>query len=121
VALADYDVNGQAVGAIHSGPPPIRLSAERLAGGGFVKLLDPHPTRVGRFFQLYAADGAPTEPAKLLTDKPGRDLDVFTQRLIEVPSRDQAALRAKRKACLAGAQGITGQERKAFMDACMAA
>lgn len=50
---------------------------------------------------------------------PAGDLDVFTQRFIEVLSPDQAALRAKRKACLASAKGITGQERKAFMDACM--
>jgi hypothetical protein len=42
--------------------------------------------------------------------------DVFTQMFIEVLSPDQ---RAKRRACLAGAKGMTGQERKAFMDACM--
>jgi len=47
------------------------------------------------------------------------DLDVFTQRFIEVLTLDQAALRAKRKACLAGAKGMGGQERKAFMDACL--
>jgi hypothetical protein len=47
------------------------------------------------------------------------DLDVFTQRFIEVLSPDQAALRAKRKACLANAKGMIGRERKAFMDACM--
>jgi hypothetical protein len=67
----DYDANGQAAGAIQSGPPPIRLSAERLAGGGFVKLLDADPNRVGLFFQLYAADGTPTGPAKRVTDRPG--------------------------------------------------
>jgi hypothetical protein len=49
---------------------------------------------------------------------PAGDLDVFTQRFIEV-NPDQAALRAKRMACLASAKGITGQERKAFMNACM--
>jgi hypothetical protein len=47
------------------------------------------------------------------------DLDVFTESFIEVLSPTQAELRAKRKACLASAKGITGQERKAFMDACM--
>jgi hypothetical protein len=47
------------------------------------------------------------------------DLDVFTQRFIEVLSLDQAALRAKRKACLAGAKGMGGHERKAFMTACL--
>lgn len=47
------------------------------------------------------------------------DLDVFTQRFIEVFSHDQAALRAKRKACLASAKGMIGRERKAFMDACL--
>jgi hypothetical protein len=49
------------------------------------------------------------------------DLDVFTQRFIEVLTPDQAALRAKRKACLAGAKGMGGQERKAFMGACLQA
>lgn len=49
------------------------------------------------------------------------DFDVFTQRFIEVLTLDQAALRAKRKACLAGAKGMAGQERKAFMDACLQA
>jgi hypothetical protein len=67
----DYDVNGQPIGGIQSGPPPIGLSAERLAGGGFVKLLNPDPNRVGLFFQLYAANGTPTGPAKQLTDRPG--------------------------------------------------
>jgi hypothetical protein len=47
------------------------------------------------------------------------DLDVFSQRFIEVLTRDQAALRAKRKACLADAKGMGGRERKAFMDACL--
>ena len=47
------------------------------------------------------------------------DLDVFTQRFIEVVARDQAALRAKRKACLAAAKGLRGQERKALMGACL--
>jgi hypothetical protein len=48
-------------------------------------------------------------------------LDVFTQRFIEVLSPDQAALRAKRKACLMSAKGMTGQQRKAFVNACIAA
>lgn len=48
------------------------------------------------------------------------DLDIFTQRFIEVLGRDQAALRAKRKACLIQAKGMTGQDRKAFMATCTA-
>jgi hypothetical protein len=49
----------------------------------------------------------------------GGDLDVFTQRFIEVLDNAHAALRAKRKACLVSAKGMVGQERKAFMDACL--
>jgi hypothetical protein len=49
------------------------------------------------------------------------DPDIFTQRFIEVLSPDQAALRAKRKACLDSAKGMTGQQRKTFVDACLAA
>jgi hypothetical protein len=46
------------------------------------------------------------------------DPDIFAQEFIEVLSPDQ---RAKRKACTASAKGMTGQQRKAFMDACLAA
>ena len=49
------------------------------------------------------------------------DSDIFTTRFIEVLSPGQAGLRAKRKACLDSAKGMTGRERKAFMDACLAA
>jgi hypothetical protein len=49
------------------------------------------------------------------------DTDVFTTQLLEVLAPTQAQLRAKRKACLASAKGMTGQDRKAFMDACLAA
>jgi hypothetical protein len=48
------------------------------------------------------------------------DVDVFTQRFIEVLTPDQPALRARRKACLASAMGMRGQERKAFVDTCLA-
>lgn len=41
------------------------------------------------------------------------DTDVFTQRFIEVPSD-------RKKACLNSAKGLKGQERKAFMTACLA-
>jgi hypothetical protein len=49
---------------------------------------------------------------------PSGTLGVFTQMFIEALSPDQ---RAKRKACTASAKGMTGQQRKAFMDACLAA
>ena len=49
------------------------------------------------------------------------DLDVFTQRFIENLTPDVPAMRAKRKACLVSARGMTGHERKAFMNACLAA
>lgn len=48
------------------------------------------------------------------------DLDVYTQRFIEVLDNDQAARRAKRKACLNDAKGMTGHDRKAFMESCLA-
>jgi hypothetical protein len=48
------------------------------------------------------------------------DVDVFTQRFIEVLTPDRPALRAKRKACLTSARGMKGQERKAFVDTCLA-
>ena len=47
------------------------------------------------------------------------DQDVFTQAFLELPGSDRAALRLKRKACLESARGMVGQERKAFMDACL--
>jgi hypothetical protein len=47
------------------------------------------------------------------------DLDVFTQRFLQVLDETHAALRAKKKACRASAKGMTGQTRKAFMDSCM--
>jgi hypothetical protein len=47
----------------------------------------------------------------------GLDLDVFTTRFIEVLTPAQV----KRKACIDSAKGITGQARKAFVDACVAA
>lgn len=50
----------------------------------------------------------------------GGDRDVFTQRFGEAIENEHAALRAKRKACLESAGGMRGQERKAFMDACLA-
>lgn len=43
----------------------------------------------------------------------GGDTDVLTQRFIEVPSD-------RKKACLLAAKGLRGQERKAFMDGCLA-
>jgi len=46
----------------------------------------------------------------------GGDLDVLTQRYIEVLTQSQVA---RRKACLVSAKGMIGQDRKAFMDACM--
>jgi hypothetical protein len=46
----------------------------------------------------------------------GGDLDVFTQRFIEVLTQSQVA---RRKACLASAKGLIGQERKVFMDSCL--
>jgi len=49
------------------------------------------------------------------------DLDVFTQRFIEALGPTHAQLQAKRRVCLASAKGMTGLERKAFMDACLAA
>ena len=49
------------------------------------------------------------------------DVDVFTTQFLEVLSPTQAELRAKRKACLNSAKGMTGQDRKAFVDACLAA
>jgi hypothetical protein len=47
----------------------------------------------------------------------GLDLDVFTTRFIQVLTPAQV----KRKACIDSAKGITGQARKAFVDACVAA
>ena len=48
----------------------------------------------------------------------GGDTDVFTVSYTDI--NEHAALRLKRKACLANARGMVGQERKAFMDACLA-
>jgi hypothetical protein len=50
----DDDQSGNAQGAIQSGPLPTALSAQRLAGGGNVKLLQ---TAGQVTFQRYAADG----------------------------------------------------------------
>lgn len=54
------------------------------------------------------------------TETAPNDLDVYTQRFIEVLDKDQAARRAKRKACLDDAKGMRGHERKAFMETCLA-
>jgi hypothetical protein len=40
------------------------------------------------------------------------DVDVYTQRFVEQADN-------QRKACLTGARGMHGRERKAFMEACM--
>lgn len=63
----------------------------------------------GGFAMAWSRDTAPN------------DLDVYTQRFIDVLDKDQAARRAKRKACLDDAKGMTGHDRKAFMESCLAA
>jgi hypothetical protein len=55
----DFDAAGNAQGVVQSGPPPLTLTAKSLAGGGFVKLLQPHTENDPVSFQLYAADGTP--------------------------------------------------------------
>lgn len=77
---------------------PLQTSA---SAPGIAPLID------GGFAAAWSAPGA------------AGNLDVFTQRFIEVVTRDQAALRARKKACLAAARGTGGQERKAFMGACL--
>jgi hypothetical protein len=60
----DYDAAGNAQGTIQSGPPPFAFSARRLAGGGFVKLLQTEPPNRTASFQLYAPDGTPVGAQK---------------------------------------------------------
>jgi hypothetical protein len=56
----DYDAAGNAQGAIQVGAPPVALLGERLAGGGFVRLLLRRDNQVPTdSFQLFAADGTP--------------------------------------------------------------
>lgn len=65
----DYDQSGNAQGAIQSGPLPISLSAQRLVGGGYVKLLQTAGQVPAVTFQLYAPDGAPIGSPQPVADK----------------------------------------------------
>jgi hypothetical protein len=82
-----FDANGEPIGDIltiqTTGTQPLVVA---LAEGGFA-----------------AAWSAPGASA---------DLDVYTQRFVEVAGN-------QRKACLASAKGLRGQERKEFMTACL--
>jgi hypothetical protein len=98
-----FDSAGTAVGSLltlETGGMVPALPEGDLAAG-FVPLLD------GGFAAAWSAPGT------------AGDLDVFTQRFIELLDQDHAAQRARRKACLNSAKGMRGQERKAFMDACL--
>jgi hypothetical protein len=123
-------------------PTPIAsmpFDAKELADGSFVvfwntggtitaQRFDSAGSAIGNVFVLSAGG---SEPGIAALENGGfadawsaasaaSDLDVFTQRFIEVLSPDQAALRAKRKACLTAAKGMVGRERKAFMTSCLA-
>ena len=116
------------------------VDARELADGSFVVLyntngsitaqrFDSNGTPVGNLLTLQTSGVIPGVAAladggfALAWSAPSAagDLDVFTERFIEVPAQDKAALRAKRKACLNSAKGMTGQDRRAFIDACLAA
>lgn len=64
----DYDAAGNAQGAIQSGAPPLALRAQRLAGGGFVELLQTDGPDPSISLQLYAADGTPIGSPKPVAD-----------------------------------------------------
>jgi len=114
------------------------VSAQLLADGSYVvfwqsngtvtaQRFDATGAAIGNVFPIESSGIVPASAALEGGDfvlawsapSPAGDLDVFTQRFIEVLSHDQAALREMRKACLASANGMTGRERKAFMDTCM--
>jgi hypothetical protein len=116
--------------------PTMPFDARELADGSFVVFW---MTSGIVFFQRFDSDGAPLSdfltvtthavgPQVVALEDGGfalawsgpsgaGDQDVFTLRFVE--DNAHAALRAKRKACLASAKGMVGQERKAFMDACL--
>lgn len=115
------------------------VDAQQLADGSYVVFWS--ATSGGLTAQRFTADGEPigdllalqtsgtTRPVVPLANggfvvawnslSESTGLDVYTQRFIDVLTRDQAALRAKRKDCLVSAKGLGGHERKAFMEACL--
>ena len=114
-------------------PPPSWTTARELADGTYVAIW---PADGGFVAQRFAADGtrigkplaiassgavpavvalADTGFSAVWSASSGNgdgDGDVFTQRFVE-------RLSDRKKACLDSAKGLKGQERKAFVDACM--
>jgi hypothetical protein len=118
--------------------PAVPFDARELPGGSFVvfwntdgnitaQSLDGTGTPLGDLLAIQTGGSVPGIAAladggfALAWSAPSTagDLDVFTQRFVEVVDNDHAALRAKRKACLESAKGLVGQARKTFMDACL--
>ncbi|MDB5880926.1 MAG: uncharacterized protein JWP43_804 [Ramlibacter sp.] len=137
--LQFLDQAGKPVGA-PTPVPPTPIEARELKDGSFVVFWNPAANLV---FQRFDRAGARIGNLQTIATKvsvaaaaalqdggfalgwsgPGAniDLDVFTTQFIEAPGPDHGALRAKRKACLDSAKGMKGQQRKAFVDSCLAA
>lgn len=107
------------------------VAAQELSDGTYVVIL---PSVTEFTAQRYAPDGTPMGELLMIQSGgnlpqiaaladvgfalawtgagTGNDTDVFTQRFLEV-------LSDRKKACLNSAKGLRGQERKAFMTACL--
>lgn len=125
------DSDGNPVG-VPTPIPSVPVAARELADGSYVVIW----AAAGGFTgQRFAADDTPMgNPLSIQTSGAlpemvaladvgfalawtaaggGGDTDVYTQRFVEVKSNTK-------KACLNSAKGLRGQERKAFMNACLA-
>ena len=124
------DNQGNPTGAARS-VPSVPVAARELADGTYVAIW---PAGAGFSAQRFAAEGTPLGEPLAIDSNGGTpaivaladggfavawtaagmagDTDVFTQRFVERFSD-------RKKACLNSAKGLKGQERKAFVNACL--